>query len=90
MQNRVYDSVRSMVEEHGGQMHHQRKGFPPGGAWIVTYQGWEKAFPTGGHIFPGIDHLHVSKIAFPEIWDDFKKELRPDAWDVLLKNLQKE
>lgn len=87
MSVRAYDLVRTMVEEHGGTMWFQRKGFPPGGAWVISYQGWEKAFPTGGHKFPGIDDLHVPNIPFPETWEDYKKELIPGGWDLLLNRL---
>lgn len=80
MVNRAYDSVRSMVEEHGGKMRFQRKGQPHGGAWVVSYKEWEKAFPTSGRLFPGIDNLYISKVELPQTWDDYTNELKKDAW----------
>lgn len=35
MAKRVYDLLRTVVEEHGGKMCFQRKGQPQGGAWII-------------------------------------------------------
>jgi hypothetical protein len=88
MAKRKYDLVRTMVEEHGGKMWYERKGQPAGGAWMISYQGYEKAFPTVGHLFPGLDDLHVPKVQFPKSWDDFKNELLPDAWEKLVDALK--
>jgi len=88
MAKRVYDLVRTMVEEHGGKMWFQRKGQPQGGAWIIEYQGYRKEFPTCDHIFPGIDDLYVPKTQFPVTWDDYKNELIENAWEKLLKDLK--
>ena len=88
MAKRAYDLVRTMVEEHGGSMWFQRKGQPHGGSWVVSYQGMEKAFPTAGHSFPGLDDLHIEKKAHPQTWDDYKNELRPNAWEGLIENLK--
>ena len=53
MAKRAYDVIRTMVENHGGHMWYKRKGQPQGGAWMINYQGWEKAFPTGWSYIPG-------------------------------------
>ena len=55
---------------------------------VISYQGLERAFPTGGHAFPGIDDLHIAKEPYPKTWDDYKKELIPNAWKVLLSRLR--
>jgi hypothetical protein len=88
MHKRAYDLVRTMVEEHGGVIWFQRKGQPRGGAWVISYQGYEKAFPTEGRTFPSIDKLYVPKKAFPDTWDDYKNELIPNAWEVLVDSLK--
>lgn len=88
MAKRAYALLRTMVEEHGGSMWFQRKGQPRGGAWVISYQGWEKAFSTAGQSFPGLDGLYVEKKALPQTWDDNKNELRPNAWEVLNENLK--
>jgi hypothetical protein len=88
MAKRVYDLVRTMVEEHGEKMWFQRKGQPQGGAWIIEYQGRQIVFPTCDHIYPGIDDLHVPKVPYPETWDDYKNKLIDDAWKKLLKDLE--
>lgn len=75
MQKRAYDLVRTMVEEHGGSMWFQRKGQPQGGTWIISYQDYEKAFPTKGRTFPGIDNLYIPNTQYPTTWDDYKDEL---------------
>ncbi len=86
MSRRVYEEIRTLVEEHGGTMEFQRPGYR-WGAWIIRYAGKEKAFPSHGGLFPGIDDLHVPNINQPRHYDDYKNELIDDAWEILLKML---
>ena len=89
MSKRVYDVVRTMVEDHGGRMWFERKGFPPGGAWIIKYKEWQKSYPTSGQRFIGIDDLKVRKKQIPETWNDFYDELIPNVWEVLLQDFKR-
>ena len=84
MPMRPYDLVRTMVEEHGGVMWYEKKGHPHEGAWIIGYRGRTVIFPAQGEFFPCIDTLYVPKTEYPTSRRDFKNELIPDAWDVLV------
>ena len=89
MSRRVYEEIRTMVEEHGGSMTYQREGFPPGGAWVVRYKDKERAFPSGGSKFPGIDNLYIPNVAYPKTFYDYKNVLVDGAWEKLLRLLNK-
>jgi hypothetical protein len=64
------------------------KGYPRGGAWVISYKHRKKAYPTSGQRFEGIDDLKVTKKVFPETWDDFEDKLKADAWEILLNDLK--
>ncbi len=87
MSHRAYEEVRTMVEQHGGSMTFQREGFSHGGAWIIRYEGKQRAFPSGGRRFPGIDDLHVPRTSHPKTWDDYENALIQGTWEKLLRLL---
>lgn len=87
MNQRAYDVIRTMVEEHGGSMEFKREGQSIGGAWIIRYNGKEKVFPSGGRKFPGMDELLVARVPEPKTWDDYEDKLIDNAWEKLLKLL---
>jgi hypothetical protein len=65
-------------------MEYQREGFRHG-AWIIRAKGTQVAIPaTGTRSFPQLDQLHVPVVAYPTTWDDYKRELVPDAKARLL------
>jgi hypothetical protein len=49
---RVYEEIRSMVEEEAGTMVRLRKGVAQGGAWEVAIGGITKRFLYDGAGFP--------------------------------------
>jgi hypothetical protein len=86
--NRAYDNVRTLIEELGGTMVYQRRGYR-WGAWIITIGDKQITLPASGdRSFPEIDSLHVSQCANPKHWDDYSKELLPDAKRRLLRLLK--
>lgn len=84
MSNRAYDSIRSIVERHGGAMVYVREGYRHG-AWVIRIG--ENSFTieaTGNQSFPQFDRLYVPRVPHPERWDDYSDELAPDAEAQLL------
>lgn len=89
MPERVYDLVRTMVEEHGGSMIYEQEGHSVGGAWIISVAGKRTVFNYDNFSFHGIDELHVPKEGVnPKYWWDYERELLPDAWKRLLENMK--
>jgi hypothetical protein len=82
--NRAYASIRSLVERLGGSMVYQREGYRYG-AWLIRLG--EKSLTIearGNRTFPELDQLHVPRVPEPSAWDDYSKELVPDAESRLL------
>lgn len=89
MENRAYDLLRTLLEEHGGIMVFEPEGHSIGGAWIINVAGMRRVFPYDNCTFPGIDELHVPKKGIqPKCFDDYERELIPGAWEKLLENMK--
>lgn len=90
MSNRAYDKVRSQVEQLGGSMTYERKGYRHG-AWIIRVDDKSITFEADGNrSFPQLDRLYVPKVTDPKQWDDYSKQLVPDAEAKLLVMLRLE
>lgn len=88
MSVRAYDTIRSMVERLDGTMVYQRKGFRYG-AWIIRIDGKRAVIEAAGNrAFPELDRLFVAKTPSPRHWDDYSKELVPDAEALLMRLLR--
>jgi hypothetical protein len=87
MSNRVYDSVRSIVERLGGSMIYERKGYRHG-AWVIKIGEKSAIIEAGGdRSFPPLDRLYVPRVPDPRHWDDYSYKLVPDAETQLLSML---
>lgn len=87
----AYNLVRAMVAEHGGSMVRIQKGEGTGGSWFIKVAGKQTYFPIKNRRCPGIDELHVRKPGLiTNTWDDFLNELLPNAWEILLGNMEQE
>ncbi len=88
MSGRAYDSIRSIVERHGGSMIYERKGYRHG-AWIIRIGEKSVTSEAGGNrSFPELDRLYVSRVPHPRHWNDYSAELVPDAEAQLLSVLR--
>ena len=87
----AYNLVRDMVSDHGGTMDYIKKGEGHDGSWLIKVAGKHTYFQVRERRCPGIDELHVRKPGLiTNTWDDFKNELLPNAWELLLNNMEKE
>jgi hypothetical protein len=87
MSNRVYGSVRSVVERLGGSMVYERGGYRHG-AWVIKIGEKSVTIEAGGNrSFPQLDCLYVPRVPDPRHWDDYSDELVPDAETQLLSML---
>lgn len=85
----AYDKIRSLVEQHGGSMTFVRKGYRYG-AWVIRIGGREKIIEAeGNHSLPDLDRLYEPKdhVSDPKTWDDYSKQLVPNAEAKLLAML---
>jgi len=83
---RVYEELRSLIEEYGGTMKFEREG-SQWGHWIVKVDGYkEKSFSSSGSGFPELDNLYIPKdgVVTPNHWSDYSNTLIPNAWEKLL------
>lgn len=88
MAGRAYETIRSMVESFEGTMIYQRTGYRHG-AWIIKIDGRESVVEaTGNRSFHDLDSLHVPRCPNPKHWDDYWKELLPNAQERLLRMLR--
>ncbi len=88
MAARAYDTIRSMVENLDGTMVYQRKGYRYG-AWIIRIDGKEAVLKAAGNqSFPELDNLHLPRHPNPKHWNDYWRELLPDAEKRLLQMLR--
>ncbi len=79
MARRVYEELRTIVEQEGGEMVYERNGHAQHGAWVVTLRGIETIFPFDGAGFGAMDPLYVPKVAVPLHWRDYSIQLIPNA-----------
>lgn len=87
----AYNLVRDMVTEHGGTMDYIKKGEGSDGSWLIKVVGKQTYFPVRDRRCPGLDELHVRKPGLiTHTWDDFLNILLPNAWEILLKNMEYE
>ncbi|MFN0010718.1 MAG: hypothetical protein ACKVS8_03640 [Phycisphaerales bacterium] len=56
---RVYEEIRTIVENEGGEMCHQRRGHPPGGAWVVQLHGKRTVFEADGREYMALARMYV-------------------------------
>lgn len=69
-------------------MEYQRKGYRYG-AWVIRVHGKEAVVEaTGNRSFPELDRLHVPKRPNPKHWDDYSRELAPNAEEQLMRLLR--
>jgi hypothetical protein len=84
MPERVYDSIRSLVEGLGGSMVYEHEGHRFG-AWVITLRDKRATIEAGGtQNFPELDRLYVPTRPDPEHWADYSQQLVPDAKRRLL------
>lgn len=84
---RYYEEIRSQVEQHGGSMTFQRKGFPRGGAWVVDYMRRQTTFLWHDRSFPDLDALYIPKRPNPIHFDDYTNQLISGAWEQFVVSL---
>lgn len=85
MSSRAYDLVRTIVEDNGGEMYYQVKGYRYG-AWIIEIGNKRIAIESqGNQSFPELDQLYVPKVSNPRYWDDYYNELVDGAEAKLLE-----
>ena len=63
-----------------------REGYPHG-AWVITVDGKRVVQQGGEHSFPMLDSLYEPKHANPRQWEDYTRDLVPDAQSRLLSML---
>jgi hypothetical protein len=56
---RVYEELRTIVENEGGEMYHERREHPPGGAWVVELDDKRKVFEADGREYMALARLYV-------------------------------
>jgi len=80
-----------MVSEHDGTMNYIKKGEGHDGSWLIKVAGKRTYFPVYNQRCPGIDELHVRKPGLmTNTWEDFLNVLLPNAWLLLLDNMENE
>jgi hypothetical protein len=85
----AYDLLIALVEEHGGTMEFQQRGQSTGGTWVIEVEGMKNYFPWYKHSFHGLDELYIpKKDLIPMTFEDYKHELKPNAWKLLLENMK--
>ena len=88
MSNRAYDEIRTLVEQRGGAMTYERKGYRHG-AWIIRLGEKSAIIETDGNrSFWELDRLYVPQVENPKQWDDYSNQLVSDAEVKLLKMLE--
>lgn len=87
MGRRVYEELRSAIEERGGTMKYERSGSLHG-SWIIELGGKSGRFPYNGHRFPGLDEVYVPKVQNPVHWSDYSHELAEGGVDNLISRLR--
>lgn len=75
---RIYEELRSIVEDLGGSMTFEREGHRYG-AWIVRLGRKSACFESNGSGFPKLDRLYVPKVERPQHWRDYSTTLIPHA-----------
>ena len=84
---RPYEELRAEVESRGGSM--TFKPGPTGGAWTVMLNGKSMVYPNSKNsLFPGLDELYAPLVEDPKSFDDYSRELLPDAMTRLLERHQ--
>jgi hypothetical protein len=76
---RVYGELRAIVEREGGEMYHERRGHPPGGAWVVELGGKRKVFKADGREFMALARLYVPRRANPSHARHYSNNLTENA-----------
>jgi hypothetical protein len=84
---RVYEELRSAIEQRGGRMTYSRAGIP-GGVWIIQLDGKVGRFESNGRGFPELDRLYVPLVDNPSRWDDYSKTTIPGAAEKLIALLK--
>ncbi len=85
---RAYNTIRTMVERLGGTMVYERQGYRYG-AWVIKLGGKQRVVEAAGNrAFPELDGLHVPHHTNPRYWDDYSRELVPNAQSRLLSLLR--
>lgn len=65
LKRRVYEELRTIVENECGVMYHERRGHPSGGAWVVELDGKRKVFEADGCEYMALARLYVPLRARP-------------------------
>jgi hypothetical protein len=87
---RVYEEIRSLVEDLKGKMHFERAGYQ-WGAWIIRLNGKQRVIRSNGSGYPELDRLYELKPnANPNDWRSYTDVLRPGAKDQLLELLSQQ
>lgn len=85
---RVYEELRTIVEEQGGEMYHERRGHPSGGAWVVQLDGKRKVFEADGREYIALARFYVPLRAHPTQASHYSNTLIDDAKADWLKALK--
>jgi len=85
---RVYEELRIIVENEGGEMYHERRGHASGGAWIVKLEGKRKVFEADGGEYMALARLYVPRRANPTHASHYSKTLIDNAKAEWLNNLR--
>lgn len=74
-----YGHLREIIEERGGSMEYERKGYPWPGAWVILLKGGRVVCQSlGNKNFRELDQFYVLRRRNPKTWDDYD--------DFLLRN----
>lgn len=85
---RVYAELRSIVENEGGEMRHERRGHPPGGAWVVELDGKRRVFEADGREYMALARLYAPLRTDPTHASHYSENLIPGAeakWLAMLR-----
>jgi hypothetical protein len=85
---RVYEELRSGIEQLGGTMIWLRSGYRYG-AWKVDLNGKSAIFESNGQGFPGLDELYKPLVegTKPSHWSGYSKQLTEGAIEELVRKL---
>jgi len=88
MSREIYAELKAIVHDQNGTMHHIKKGYPRGGAWVIKINDIERIFVSSGNGFPELDQLYEPKKKDPSSWRDYTCKLLPSAKTTFLNKFQ--
>ena len=85
---RVYEELRAIVENEGGEMYHERRGHVSGGAWVVELCMKQRVFHADGRGYLALASYYVPLRDRPIDASHYSNHLIDDAkvkWLNVLK-----